>query len=334
MNKVNLLNIWLDNLFKLELLEKLNNGVVFTTNVDHLVKLQKDPDFFNVYNTADYRVCDSQILMYASKFLGTPFKEKVSGSDLFPAFYNYHKANETIKIFLLGSEPGIAVKAQQAINHKVSRKMVVGAHSPSFGFEHSERECGEIVEKINQSEATVLVVGLGAPKQEKWIHKYKSKLPKIKIFLALGATIDFEAGKLKRAPKWMSHFGLEWFYRILCEPKRLWKRYLVEDLPFFWLIVKQRFHLSNTSQLQEQINLDKTSSNKISPELKPLEFNQHSAYQHDQISTLKRTGLKRGCSAWLKPTSAINLTIDSRRSNQDKIEKSQKTYLMSRLSYR
>ncbi len=244
MKRVNLLNIWIDNLSKTELLEQIEHGVVFTPNVDHLIKLQNDQDFFTAYSIANYILCDSQILIYASRFLDTPIKEKNSGSDFFPAFYNYHKNNEDIKIFLLGAAKGVASKAQNKINSKVGRNIIVGAHSPSFKFEKDERECMAIVEMINQSEATVLAVGVGAPKQEKWIYKYKHYLPNIKIFLAVGAVIDFEAGNIKRAPKWMSALGLEWLYRLLSEPKRLWKRYLIEDLPFFWLILKQKLNLN------------------------------------------------------------------------------------------
>ena len=105
---------------------------------------------------------------------------------------------------------------------------------------------------INQSEATVLAVGVGAPKQEKWIYKYKNFLPNIKIFLAIGATIDFEAGNIKRAPKIVSNLGFEWLYRLLSEPKRLWKRYLVDALPFFWLILQQKLNLYKKPICEEQ----------------------------------------------------------------------------------
>lgn len=243
MKLVKILNISLDNLSKVELLKQLKSGVVFTPNVDHMVKLQYDREFLQTYLQADYKVCDSQILVYASRFLGTPIKEKISGSDLFPAFYTYHKNNPNIKIFLLGGKQGVAQRAAKRINNKVGRSIVIGAHSPSFGFEKDEQECAEIIEMINQSEASVLAVGVGAPKQEKWIIKYKDRLPNIKIFLAVGATIDFEAGNVKRSPKWMSNAGLEWLYRLLVEPKRLWRRYLLEDLPFFWLILKQKLRL-------------------------------------------------------------------------------------------
>lgn len=253
MERVNLLNIELDNFSLIEFLQTLESGIVFTPNVDHLMKLQVDQEFLNAYSIADYKVCDSKILIYASRFLGVKIKEKISGSDFFPAFYNYHKDNKGIKIFLLGGKKGVAAKAHEKINRKVGRNIIVDSHSPSFGFENKKLECQEIVEMINQSGATVLALGVGAPKQEKWIFKYKDRLPNVKIFLAIGATIDFEAGSLKRSPKWVSEAGLEWLYRLLSEPQRLWKRYLLEDLPFFWLILKQKLNLYKMPLSQKQI---------------------------------------------------------------------------------
>ena len=244
MKKVKILNLEFDNLSKVEFLENLQSGVVFTPNVDHLIKLENDSEFLQAYSISDYKLCDSQILIYASRFLGTAIKEKISGSDIFPAFYNYHKKNEDIKIFLLGAGEGIALIAQKKINKKVGRNIVVATYSPPFGFEKDENECQNIVDMINDSGATVLVIGVGAPKQEKWLYNYKDKLPYIKIFMALGATIDFEADNVKRAPKWMSEVGLEWLFRLLCEPKRLWKRYLVDDVVFFLLILRQKLKLS------------------------------------------------------------------------------------------
>jgi exopolysaccharide biosynthesis WecB/TagA/CpsF family protein len=243
MNRVKILNLSIDNLSQSELLKKLSSGIVFTPNVDHLMKLQGDPDFLKAYESASYKLCDSKILFYVSRFLGTPIKEKISGSDFFPAFYQYHKNNENIKIFLLGAREGVALEAQKKINSKVGRPIIVGVHSPSFGFEKDEEECQKIIEMINQSDATVLAVGVGAPKQEKFICKYKDQLTNLKIFLAIGATIDFEAGNIKRAPKWLSEAGLEWLYRLLSEPRRLWKRYLIHGFSFFWLIFKQRLNL-------------------------------------------------------------------------------------------
>lgn len=243
MCKVKLLNVSVDNVSMTELLANLKQGVIFTPNVDHLVKLQSDREFFEAYAGADYKTCDSKILFYAARLVGSRFKEKVSGSDLFPAFCEYHKNNEEIKIFLLGAREGVAAQAQQKINAKAGRDIVVETHSPSFGFEKNEEECRQIIELVNRSGANVLAVGVGAPKQEKFIHKYKHQFKHIKIFMAIGATIDFEAGNVNRAPKWLSEMGMEWLYRLVAEPRRLWKRYLVEGPTFFWFLFMQMLNL-------------------------------------------------------------------------------------------
>jgi exopolysaccharide biosynthesis WecB/TagA/CpsF family protein len=232
----------IDNLTTSELLKALGNtgGLVVTPNVDHLIRLRRDQEFRRVYSMAEYCVCDSKIVQFASYFLGQPIREKVSGSDFFPAFYQYNANNPKIRIFLLGAQPGVAQIAQQKINDKVGRQIVVDVYSPPFGFENDEAECRKIIELVNQSEATVLALGLGTPKQEKWLACYRNQLSSIKIFLAIGATIDFEAGHVRRSPKWMSEMGLEWLFRLSLEPKRLWRRYLIEGLPFFWLVLQQK----------------------------------------------------------------------------------------------
>lgn len=262
MKQVNLLNVGIDNITMSELLEELQfGGMVYTPNVDHLMKLQKNQEFYLAYQKADYLVCDSKILIYASKFLGIPIQEKISGSDLFPAFYTYYKDDENMKIFLLGGWEETAKIAQQKINSRVGRDMVVATYSPPFGFEKDQQESQKIIELINDSGATVLGIGVGAPKQELWLEKFKDQLKNVKVFLAIGATINFEAGNMKRAPQWMSEIGLEWFYRLLSEPNRLWKRYLVDDLPFFLLVLKQKFRLyKNPWSLvrQNKINMNST----------------------------------------------------------------------------
>lgn len=242
MERLSILNVSIDNLTLPDLLENLKQGgFVVTPNVDHLVRLQFDRDFYEIYNGADYRVCDSQIVKYASRFLGRPIQEKISGSDLFPAFYQYYKDDPSVTVFLLGAAEGVAAKAQESVNRKVNRQMVIGSYSPPFGFDKDSEECAKIIKMINDSKATVLVVGLGAPKQEKWIARFRSELTHVKVFLPLGATLDFEAGNVTRSPRWMSQVGLEWLYRLLMEPQRLWKRYLVDDLPFLKLILSEKF---------------------------------------------------------------------------------------------
>lgn len=237
--KLRILNIDILSTTGEDLLKQLNEGVLYTPNVDHLCKLQYDREFYEAYCRAEWVICDSRILLHASKLLRRPIKEAIPGSSFFRDFYLYHKNNPNCRIFLLGSAEGVALKAMIRINEKLGCRIVIGAHSPSFGFEKNKEECRKIVDMVNASNATVLVVGVGAPKQEKWIAKYRHDMPGIKLFMALGATIDFEAGVKKRAPMIWREMSLEWLYRFLCEPRRLFKRYFVDDVRFFWHIGKQ-----------------------------------------------------------------------------------------------
>lgn len=236
---IQILNIKIQSITQQELLANLNKGVLITPNVDHLVKLQKDKEFYDVYQQAEWVICDSKILYLLSKLLKNPLPEAIPGSSFFTAFYEYHKDDPNCKIFLLGAAEGIAAKAMERINQKVGRNIVVGAHSPSYGFEKKTEECEELIRIINESGANVLLVGVGAPKQEKWIVKYRNHMSKIDIFMGLGATIDFEAGTLKRAPIFWQKIGMEWLYRCLKEPKRLFKRYFIDDMKFFYYFGKQ-----------------------------------------------------------------------------------------------
>jgi N-acetylglucosaminyldiphosphoundecaprenol N-acetyl-beta-D-mannosaminyltransferase len=240
MKKVSILNCIIDDINVGELLENFKTGVCVPVNVDMIVKMQKDNFFYDCCHNADIRVNDSQIVRACSYLLGTPLKETISGSDLFPLFYKHYRSDPSIIIFLLGAMPGVAEKAMENINYKVNRKMVVCTYSPPFGFEKNEQECLKIIKLINESKATVLAIGLGAPKQEKWVFKYKDQLSNVKRILCIGATIDFEAGNIDRAPKWIRKIGFEWFFRLVKEPKRLWKRYLIDDIPFLLLILKQK----------------------------------------------------------------------------------------------
>ena len=239
MNRIKILNVEIDNISETDLLDKLKNGVLVTPNVDQIVKLQRDQEFYDIVNRAEWVVCDSKILLICSKMLGTPLIEAIPGSSFFPHYYMFHKNDESCKIFLLGAMEGVAVKAMENINRKVGREIVVGAYSPSYGFEKNVEENEEIYRMIKESGANVVVVGVGCPKQEKWIDANKKKMPKVNLWMALGATIDFEAGNIKRAPKWMQKMALEWFYRFLMEPKRMFKRYFIDDMKFFWYLGKQ-----------------------------------------------------------------------------------------------
>ena len=240
MKTVQILNAAIHDLTFDELLREYHSGLMVGLNVDTLMKLQKDAEYAKICSEAEFLIADGQIVIYASRFLGEPLREKVSGSDFLGAFCEYHRDHPEVTVFFLGAGPGVAETARQRVNARVGREIVVGAHSPSFGFEKDPDECARVIDIVNASRATALAVGLGAPKQEKWIARHRSRMPQVKHYLAIGATLDFEAGAVKRAPVWMSHSGLEWLFRLIQEPKRLSRRYLVEGPPFFGLLLAQK----------------------------------------------------------------------------------------------
>ena len=231
-----MLNVWVDDLTLGELLGRLDQGVVFTLNPDHLFHLQRNPGFLAAYRQADFITSDSKYVYWALGWIGRRIKEKVSGSDIVPSYCWHHRDNPNVRVFLLGAAPGIAQTALERINSRCGRSVVIAAHSPSMKFVADEQEIASVIRKINDSGANALIVGLGAPKQEIWMVKHRHLMPGVKVFMGVGATIDYEAGAVKRAPPWMTRVGLEWVYRITTEPRRYWRRYL-RDLEFFWLVL-------------------------------------------------------------------------------------------------
>lgn len=239
LEKIRILNTEVVAATQEALLEELRQGVVVTPNIDHLVKLQEDRELYELYKQTEWVICDSRLLYLFARLLPKPLPQAIPGSSFFPAFYTHHKDNPDCRIFLLGGMGDVAQKAMDNINRKVGRQMVVGAFSPSYGFEKKPEENNQIVQKIRESGANVVPVCVGCPKQEKWIYAHKALLPEVKIWMALGATIDFEAGNVKRAPEIWQKLYLEWFYRFCKEPRRLFKRYFIDDMKFFWYFGKQ-----------------------------------------------------------------------------------------------
>ena len=231
-----MLNVWVDNLSMQELMANLHEGIVFTLNPDHLYHLQRNAAFYDAYRQADFITSDSKYVYWALCWIGRRIKEKVSGSDIVPTFCHHHRDDPEVRVFLLGAAPGVAQKARERINAREGREIVVGAHGPSMNFVNNEDEINDVLRVINESGATVLIVGLGAPKQEIWITRYRQAMPGVKIFMGVGATIDYEADAVNRAPRWMTRNGLEWVYRLTTEPGRYWRRYF-RDIEFFWLVL-------------------------------------------------------------------------------------------------
>lgn len=235
-----LLNAYVDNLTMDELLDRLDEGMLFTLNPDHLYHLQRNPDFAAAYSRASFVSSDSKYVYWALGAIGRQIKSKVSGSDIVPSFWQRHADNPDVRIFLLGAKPGIAQQALDRINREAGRDIVVGALGPSMNFVNDADESASAIDQINRSKATVLIVGLGAPKQEIWMDKNRHLMPLVKLYMGVGATIDYEARAVSRSPEWMSQNGLEWVYRMLTEPRRYWRRYW-RTLEFFRLVVQDRF---------------------------------------------------------------------------------------------
>jgi N-acetylglucosaminyldiphosphoundecaprenol N-acetyl-beta-D-mannosaminyltransferase len=242
-SRVRLLNVEIDNISMDELVNTFQKGLLLTLHVDMIMKLQKDREFYQMLSQFDVITCDSQILFFAARWLGTPLKERVSGSDFFPHFYAKYKNDPNITVFMCGGAPGVAELARKKVNEKVGREMIVATDSPPLDYDCRPGEIERMIARINKSKASVLVIGLGAGRQEKFIVKYRDRLPHVKIYLPLGGTIDYEAESLKRPPAWITNAGLEWLYRVVREPRQRWHRYFVHQPPFLYLLLKQKLGL-------------------------------------------------------------------------------------------
>lgn len=245
MSRMKFMNTEIDNLTMGETLQAVNqliqenkSAYVVTPNVDHIVQLETSKELQDVYNNASLILTDGKPLLWIAKWYGTPIKEKLSGSDLFPLLCDM-AAKKGYKMFFLGAAEGVAAKAAKNLAKRYKGLQVVGTYSPPFGFENNEDEMDKIKKMIKKVEPHILVVGLGCPKQEKFMYHYCKELG-VPISFGLGASLDFEAGNVKRAPKWMANHGLEWLFRITQDPKRMAKRYLIDDTKILRLALKYK----------------------------------------------------------------------------------------------
>jgi N-acetylglucosaminyldiphosphoundecaprenol N-acetyl-beta-D-mannosaminyltransferase len=197
---------------------------VVTPNVDHAVMFQENPALRASYEEASLILADGAPVVWASHLLGRPLPERVTGSDLTPAIFAAYTGERPLKLYLLGAAPGVAQRAAVEIEKQWPLIKVVGSYSPPLGFEHNERENESIIARVNADQPDLLILGLGAPKQELWIHRHHKRLT-ASAALCVGATIDFLAGEKSRAPKIVQRAGLEWMHRLLSEPRRLFRRY-------------------------------------------------------------------------------------------------------------
>jgi N-acetylglucosaminyldiphosphoundecaprenol N-acetyl-beta-D-mannosaminyltransferase len=220
---------------------------VVTPNVDHVVMLQHHDGLRAAYRDAGLVLVDGAPVLWSSRLLkpaGSGLPERVAGADFVPALFAAADPERPLRVFLLGAAPGVADRAAANMRYQWPAVHAVGTYSPPLGFEHSESENEVILSRIAAVKPDVLVVGLGAPKQELWVHKHQRQLA-AKVALCVGATIDFLAGGKSRAPLWMRDAGLEWLYRMATEPRRLAARYAKDAWIFPQLVAREWWRVRN-----------------------------------------------------------------------------------------
>jgi N-acetylglucosaminyldiphosphoundecaprenol N-acetyl-beta-D-mannosaminyltransferase len=230
--RVRLFGMQIDSLTMPETVERIQSWIgaggpcryVVTPNVDHAVMYQQSEPLRQAYADASLVLADGMPVLWASRLLRRPLPQRVPGSDLVPALFGSVGPKQRLRVFLLGAAPGVAERAAVRIEQRWPQVSVAGTYSPPLGFDRNDEENQQILERIYASRPDVLVVGLGAPKQELWLHAHRRQIA-APVALAVGATIDFLAGEKARAPRWMRRVGLEWAHRLASEPRRLAKRY-------------------------------------------------------------------------------------------------------------
>jgi len=245
MNKEPLLNTQISNISMNESIHEIERRIsakeksyVVAINVDVVMKMENDNYLKEITDKADMVLVDGKPLVWIAKLYKRPVKEKISGSDLVPLLCEM-AAKKGHSIFILGGKEGVAKQAKIKLEQKHPEIKIVGDYSPQFGFEKDSNEVEKVNKIISRAKPDILIVCLGCPKQEKFIYENYKKYDAT-MSICAGATVDFLAGNVKRAPRWVSDVGLEWFYRFMKEPRRMFKRYFIDDVKIVGLIIKYR----------------------------------------------------------------------------------------------
>lgn len=232
-SKTPFLNCFFDNVDLYEVIDVLdahivsrNPGFMVSLNTDIAIRLDKDAAFREAFEAADLVLMDSQPLIKLCHRYGIDVKEKLSGSDLMPLICE-HSAEKGYRCFILGGAEGVP---QNACNNLKERfpALEIGCYSPEYGFEKDSRAIDAVIDRVSRFKPDVLFICLGAPKSEKILYPNIQEFD-VPFTFSVGAAVDFAAGNMKRAPKWMQRVGLEWLFRFFQEPKRLFKRYFVDS---------------------------------------------------------------------------------------------------------
>ncbi len=251
--KVNILGTHVNSISNADLLEAFAKVIVnwrsniekssVTTQVcitptNSILAARKQLSVQAIYNAADWVICDGMPVKWAASFLGTPIAERITGLDLLPDLIDLAH-QKSFSLFLLGASPGVGEQLKNKIEVEFPNCQVKGIYVPPFMAVFSETENKRMLDVVNQSQADILLVSLTAPKQDIWIAEHKQLL-KVPLSIGIGGAFEVMAGLVPRAPKWMQAAGLEWLYRLIQEPKRMYRRYLIEAPLFIPLIICQK----------------------------------------------------------------------------------------------
>ena len=202
---------------------------VVTANLDFIAIARRRPSFAEVIRNANLVLCDGKPLQWAARMQGCPIPSRVTGMDLVLHTARLSAEGYGYKIFLLGAAPGVAERAKARLEEFFPGLEIAGCYTPPHR-EFTAEDNAEMIRRIHEAGTDALFVALGAPRQDEWIYEHLDELD-VPLCAGIGGVFNFLAGVIKRAPDWMQHFGFEWAFRLAQEPQRLWKRYLVNDMP-------------------------------------------------------------------------------------------------------
>ena len=245
MNRIKILNTKIDNLYMHQTLQCIENSILQNKKLHHvvvnagkMVAMQRDLKLRQSVNSCDLINADGQAIVWASRILGQPLKERVAGIDLMENLVEL-AYNKNFKIFFFGAKEEVVKKVVTNYTFKYSKDIIAGYRN---GYYKKDDEV-KIAQQISESGADILFVAISSPTKENFLHDNKEILKDINFVMGVGGSFDVVSGLVKRAPFWMQKIGMEWFYRFAQEPKRMWKRYLIGNIKFIWMVFKAR--LSN-----------------------------------------------------------------------------------------
>jgi N-acetylglucosaminyldiphosphoundecaprenol N-acetyl-beta-D-mannosaminyltransferase len=208
---------------------------VAAANVHVVMEGHDDPDFQTVLNTVDLVTPDGMPLVWTLRRLGLRDQTRVYGPNLTLCVCEA-ASKEKVPVGIYGGSPEALEALQRNYRERFPELQIAYAHSPPFRPLTSEED-EAVVQAINESGARIVFVGLGCPKQERWVAEHRGRVEA--VMMAVGAAFDFHSGRVKQAPRWMQRAGFEWLFRLLVEPRRLWRRYFKHNPRFLWLVLQQ-----------------------------------------------------------------------------------------------